>query len=189
MLNEIYNLLIESLQDASNLEGGPLRKRMGEIVEELVELIWNNLSEKYPHVNAKICTGSESPIQIVDSLGNAIEESVDRHCYINNQLVLAVECKTYLDKCYLQRADSDFNLMKISNHFQGIIVSLQDGIGKAAYNFFMNRGNVDKVYYLADGKRNSSRDKHISRNVDKIRKDYLAALIGDMEQFFVNATK
>lgn len=185
MVDEIFSLFIESLQEASSLEGGPLRKRMGEIVEELVEYIWNNLSDKYPNVKAKICIGSDSPIKIIDTLGNSIEESVDRHCYINDQLVLAIECKTYLDKCYLQRADSDFNLMKTNHNFQSIIVSLQDGIGKDAYNFFMNRGNVNKVYYLADGKRNSSRDKHISRNTDKIHKEYLKTLINDIERFFI----
>lgn len=186
MIDEIYELLIEALNEASPLSGGKLRQVMGAIVEDLVEVIWNNFSEKYPEAKATICKGDTTPIKIIDCYNNSIEESVDRHCYINGKLVLAIECKTYLDKCYLQRADSDFNLMKTSNNFKGIIVSLQDSIAEESYNFFMNRGNVDKVFYLADGKRNSASDKHISRNTDKIKKEYIANLVNYIENFFIN---
>ena len=47
-----------------------------------------------------------------------------------------LHCKTYLDKCYMQRADSDFNIMKMSNNaFKAIIVSLEDSVKSDSFNF------------------------------------------------------
>ena len=169
-----------------NGNGGKIRDISGKITETLVEIIWNELAKKYPEKNAQIFIGSNKPYKIIDPEGNFIEESVDRHCYINNNLVLAIECKTYLDKCYMQRADSDFNLMKSydKNNFKGIIVSIENSIADNSYNFFMNRGNIDKVYYLAIGKRNSAKLKKICYHEERIQHDLILKLINDIEKFF-----
>lgn len=168
------------------LTGGALRTAMGDIVENLVEKIWRDLCEKYPLIDAYICKGVSCPLIITDKEGNQITESVDRHCYINGKLVAAIECKTYLDKCFMQRADSDFNLMKSSNEFKAYVVSLEDAVATSSFNFFMNRKNIDNVFYLADSKRNSK--KHISRNREAIKSEYVDSLIQELEKFFIAAT-
>lgn len=65
------------------------------------------------------------------------EESVDKHIYINGKLELIIECKTYLDKCYLQRACDDFRLIKkgIDYPIEAWVISLENGISDIAYNF------------------------------------------------------
>ena len=100
----------------------------------------------------------------------------------NGKLVAAIECKTYLDKCYMQRADSDFNIMKMSNNaFKAIIVSLEDSVKSDSFNFFMNRGNIDKVFILADGKRNSEDGKQIYKTPQRLNKSYFKDLVSYLD--------
>lgn len=173
--------------DEPGTNGGKIRDISGKITETLTEMIWHAFEKKYPNVKAKIYIGDDKPYRIEDNDGNYIEESVDRHCYINDKLVLAIECKTYLDKCYMQRADSDFNLMKSYNHdFKAIIISVENSIADNSYNFFLNRGNIDKVYYLAEGKRNSAKLKKICYHQERIKDDLILDLINDIEKCFTN---
>lgn len=187
LTDEVYNFLIDKFNYAKQLEAGQLRNFSGTIVEDMIELIWNRISSLYPNIKAKIIRGSLKPYHIEDSCGNYIDESVDKHCYINDEMVLIIECKTYLDKCYMQRADSDFNLMKTYNKtFDSIIISLENAIADNSYNFFMGRGNIDKVYYLASGKRNSKKEKRIYNNPQRIEKELIKELIDGIHQYFLN---
>ena len=182
----IYNYINNELNNASTLTGGPLRQVMGELVENMIDLIWQEMQKKYPNVNSKITVGKKTPIKITNK-GGSIEESVDRHGFINGKMVIGIECKTYLDKCYLQRADSDFALMKEGADFEAIIVSLENAVSDNAFNFFMNRNNIDNVFYLADGKRKSGIDNHISHNRERINKEKIAILVDKIEGYFKEA--
>lgn len=187
---QVENFLTEQYAEIRKLDsipgnGGKIRDLSGEITETITEMIWNLLAKNHPEVKAEIFIGDTHPYRIEDKDGNFIEESVDRHCYINGNLVLAIECKTYLDKCYMQRADGDFNLMKSYNkNFDGIIISVENSIADNSYNFFMNRKNIDKVYYLAIGKRNSAKLKKICYHEDRIKRDLILTLINDIEKYF-----
>lgn len=189
---QVENFLAEQYARIRELDsgvnnGGKIRDLSGKITETITEMIWNFLAANHPEVKAEIFVGDTRPYRIEDEDGNFIEESVDRHCYINDKLVLAIECKTYLDKCYMQRADGDFNLMKSYNKdFDGIIISIENSIADNSYNFFMNRKNIDKVYYLAIGKRNSAKMKKICYHEDRIQEDLILTLINDMEKYFHN---
>lgn len=188
---QVENFLAEQYAEIRKLDnipgnGGKIRDLSGKITETLTEMIWNLLAKNHPEVKAEIFIGDTHPYRIEDEDGNFIEEAVDRHCYINNNLVLAIECKTYLDKCYMQRADGDFNLMKSYNkNFDGIIISIENSIADNSYKFFMNRKNIDKVYYLAIGKRNSAKMKKICYHEDRIQRDLILALINDIEKYFM----
>jgi hypothetical protein len=52
-------------------------------------------------------------------------------------------------------------------------------------SFFMNRKNIDKVYYLATGKRNSAKMKKICYHQERIQRDLILTLINDMEKYFL----
>lgn len=191
---QVENFLAEQYVEIRKLDstpgnGGKIRDLSGKITETITEMIWNLLAKNHPEVKAEIFVGDTHPYRIEDKDGNFIEEAVDRHCYINNNLVLAIECKTYLDKCYMQRADGDFNLMKSYNkNFDGIIISIENSIADNSYKFFMNRKNIDKVYYLAIGKRNSAKMKKICYHEDRIQRDLILALINDIEKYFIPIT-
>lgn len=80
------------------------------------------------------------------------------HLYINDIPIIFAECKTYLDKCYLDRANSDlFHLRKINDNIRCIIVSLENAVSTNAENYFKDLGNIDKIFYLVDGKRSSKK--------------------------------
>lgn len=100
-----------------------------------------------------------------------------------NKLVLAIECKTYLDKCYLQRADSDFSLLKENEKdFSSIIVSLQDSVAKDTFSYFMSRKNIDRVFFFSSIKRSSTPERHISRNPEWI----LESKVQDFVSYIIN---
>lgn len=181
-MNKAISFLFEQLNEAKELNGGPLRAKMGTIVENFVDQAWALLCEKYPNVPAEIKIGSKKPITIYKSF----KESVDKHCYINGQLVLAIECKTYLDKCYLQRADSDFNLMKGSEQFFYCILSLQNSVNEDTFEYFLSRGNIDGVFFFSDKKRDSKAENHICRNLQFLDKEKIFTFLNKMEEFFIN---
>lgn len=150
---EAYEYLLEHLVEVSEYVGGTQRTLMGELVENFVDFIWEKIQDKYNDSSSKITVGSTKPIKVVSPSGYSIAESVDRHIYINRKIVAAIECKTYLDKCYLQRADSDFALLKTNENFASIILSLQNACSENSFNFFLDRGNIDKIFILSNVKK------------------------------------
>ena len=170
----------QACMDDAGVGGGKLRAYSGETVENLVRRIWKNLAKNHPGSGAHVEKGDDVPIVVTDDEGNSIEESVDQHCYTTkDKMAVAIEAKTYLDKPYLQRADSDFKIMKEGDteDFQAVVVSLEDSIKAESYRFFMNRGNVDKVFFLADGKRQSKKDKRIYRHPERLNSKKMEELV------------
>ena len=182
-----YDFIIARLEEQRNMiqsNGGALREFSKENVEQLMDLIFNEFNNYYHNSLYSFVIGSTSPVIIGD---NIMKESVDRHMYYNNKLIFAVECKTYLDKCYMQRTDSDFDFMKMEYNFKGWIVSLENGIADKSFNFFMSRNHINKVYYLASGKRNSATNKRIYYHPERIELKLIEKLCEDFEQeFFLN---
>lgn len=166
-------------------QAGKLRAGSGATVEGMIDLIWSSLTKKYPNANARITTGRTTPVIIIDEDGEEISESVDRHCFIDNEMVLAIECKTYLDKCYMQRASDDFKLMKTQlPNLQGVIVSLEDSIATNSFDFIMNKGYVNKNFFLAMGKRNSAVECRIYNTGYRIQDDKILTLVNYLEGYF-----
>jgi hypothetical protein len=82
----------------------------------------------------------------------------------------------------MQRANDDLGLMKSSNQpFDGIIISVENSIADNSYYFLLNRKNIDKVYYLATGKRQSDKYKKICYHTDRIQESLIMDLVNDME--------
>lgn len=184
-MSKELNYLLSLLKGAAVLKGGALRAAMGKIVEDFTEYIWNEVAKEFPTLDSLMIRGEKSPITIFGSF----KESVDKHCYINGKLVLAVECKTYLDKCYLQRADSDFSLLKENNNFISVIVSLQDSVAQDTLSYFMTRKNINKVFFLSNIKRCSMPDKHISRNPEWILEEKITELVNFIKQIYEEENK
>ena len=177
-----YQFILNRLEQQRNIpqnEGGILRNFSGETVEQLMNLIFEEFQTYYNLKEFTFIKGSESPVILGN---NVMKESVDKHMYKNNKLICGIECKTYVDKCYMQRADSDFNLMKTNLSFDGWIVSLENGIADNASNFFLGRNNINKVYYLAIGKRNSAANKRIYYHPERIQLELVEELCKDFEK-------
>ena len=187
-----YDYLWDRLkyQGEANLSGGENRKYSGETVETCINFIVDMFRELYPTLDIEV-RGASDKIKVFGKNGVAFtEESVDKHIYVNGNLELIIECKTYLDKCYLQRAVDDCRLIRkgVDHPIQAWVVSLENAISDMAYNFFMFQDDdiyVNECFFLSDGKRASKHpiyknDNYQTRlNIDKIQ-----VLIEKFNQFF-----
>lgn len=187
---QVYNFLEDRLkyQNEASMTGGQNRKYSGETVEKVVDNIINMFKEKYPTLKIEI-RGDKDKIKVRGKDGISFtEESVDRHIYINDNLELIIECKTYLDKCYLQRASDDFRLIKkgVDHSIKAWIISLENAVSDMAYNYFMYQDDdiyVNKCFFLSNGKRVSSRP--IYRNYDiRLNIEYIQEMIKNFDDFF-----
>lgn len=84
----------------------------------------------------------------------------------------------------MQRADSDFSLLKENNNFRAIVISLQDSVAADTYSFFVRRGNIDRIFYLSNVKRNSSPEKHISRNPEWLLEEKITNFVDYIKNQF-----
>lgn len=153
---ELSRFLTTRLESEKEIKkSGDYRAYSGATVEKLVDLSFELVGKEFPDLNIECLIGTKNPISISDGK-YTIKESVDRHIYINGKLVCAVECKSYLDKCFLQRADSDFSLMKSGKEFKSVVLALEDNIDDNSKAFFLNRKNVENIFILYTGKRRSN---------------------------------
>jgi hypothetical protein len=189
----IYNKfdLLQSLEDKPN-SGGQIRHHSGILVEDLVSFIWNVVVKNYPNKTLRIIHGKDEPIKLVNKKGDVVgklNESVDRHCFINDKLVAIIECKTYLDKSFMQRADSDFALIKtgLETKPTSMIVSLENAVADSAFNYIMNVGNIDNVFFFSKVKRNSAKNKRIYKHKDRILDVLILNLITKVEEIINGA--
>lgn len=138
--------LKEANQWGKKGEMGMVRSTMKDSVEKLCDLIWQ--TER----------GGESKkndfVESTSKNGYVLKFQVDRHLY-DNGLKGLCECKAYLDRCFMERASSDFGRIKrgIKESPKTFVLALEDAVGTTAYNYYMDEGNIDNIFYLCDGKR------------------------------------
>lgn len=158
-LNSIVQQYCDLAWEAN--EGGKRRKIMGDLGEEVAQKIFEyclNTNIK----NSKVYRGSDKKIMCKIDDSAYFEAQVDKHVEIDNVLRIICEAKTYLDKTYVERASSDFHLIRKYNTTTGIkiftyIISLQDCVKKETLEFFMRDGHIDNVFFLMDKKRTGTK--------------------------------
>jgi len=83
---------------------------------------------------------------------------VDWHVYKNNELVFIVECKTYLDVCYLKRAIEDFEtIKKCKKNVPSIIFTGQIAVGQNAWGFYNEEYEFETFIVNKTKKRNANK--------------------------------
>lgn len=159
-------------------QGGKRRKIMGDLGEKISKIIFEFCLKKLNIKNFKVYRGSEKKIMCKIDDHSYFEAQVDIHVEIDNNLVVTCEAKTYLDKTYVERASSDFSLIKKYNNIgdekiYSCIISLQDCVKKETLSFFMKDGHIDNVFILMDKKRDGTKPIWDPRyrktiNIDKL---------------------
>jgi hypothetical protein len=126
---------------------GFVRSTMKDVVEGMLDLIWQNEIGGACKKNDYVASTSKS--------GAVLKFQVDRHLYVDDKLVALGECKAYLDRCFMERASSDFSRIKngVKEKPKTFILALEDAVGKTAFQYYMDEGHIDNVFYLCDGKR------------------------------------
>ncbi len=103
--NKTYTYVLQRFVEEKKMAksvngGGALRRFSGETVENLVHMIWVELAKVHTKSSSSIdivdLKGDDVQLTITDDNGDSIDESVDRHCFINGKLSVAVECKTVI---------------------------------------------------------------------------------------------
>jgi len=111
--NEL-NSIVESYCNLAweSKEGGKRRKIMGDLGEEISHKILQYCLNFLNIKNSKVYKGVEKKVMCKIDNDAYFEAQVDKHIEIENILRIICECKTYLDKTYVERASSDFNIIR-----------------------------------------------------------------------------
>jgi hypothetical protein len=162
--NDIANGVKESYQkgmmdsqliyESTNNAGGSVRENNRRLVEEyIVEFIFKSLITMHK-LNGVVVTG-KSNAKTITSENGEIQVSVDRHIHLP-LIHFYVECKMYLETSMAKRACDDLSYFNDDNEIT-MIVSLENAMGEKAEKFFKDQGHVDKMIFLVDGKRSSTK--------------------------------
>lgn len=137
------------------IKEGQIRYDRGLIVESFIQKLWNDIGT----IKNTINNSNKKKHKVFSISGKfAIEKGLDINLYSNDVLCGMVECKAYVDSCYLERADSDAKELKRNGYsIPMVIVGLEDATADEASNYWMENKNLDHKFILLDGKRVSSR--------------------------------
>lgn len=192
IIEKIDNFYIKTINAISkhsggNNVGGKIRQAMGDLGEELATVAWMEVAKLYSDLArpVKPKKGEYDKKECLNKRGNTYWAHVDRHCYIGDKFVLAIESKSYLDACYYVRASNDFRLLKEYFDVKLIcaVLSIEDATKESSKKFIEDEGWIDATFILADGKRSSAKpiwNKKFRKKLDhgKIEKlvDFLNGL-------------
>jgi hypothetical protein len=174
---------------SESFTGGKMRGDRGKLIEDLVMKTIDKIASEM-NINLTCKKGSSDKklltLTLPDGTKKTKEHQVDVHVYLNGKFITVIECKAYLDSCYYGRACNDFKLFKKFGYdVKTLIFALEDSIDEDTKIFtdFETDNICDRVFYILDGKRSSSKpiyDKKYLKtpNDDKIMKfiDYICDL-------------
>lgn len=162
-LSKLSDFVIEQINDHNNqmktmsYTGGQQRKIRGEFVENLVGQVIEKICNYIGLQNYAVKYREKLMLKSVN--GYTKSHGVDVHVYIHDEFALAIECKSYLDACYYDRACVDLHLIKqyCGSHVKTMIVSLENSIEENTKLFYDDLFNepVDNVCLLSSYTRSS----------------------------------
>lgn len=145
--------------------GGRIRTKNGHFVEAIVDAIVDHVRDSHGLTNVRSVKNDR--ISIRSASGYEKKHSVDRHIYVGDRLVHVIECKTYLDACYLERAYNDMRYFKkyVDPTVTTTVVALEDNCAESAKAFYADDFDnvIDGIFILMKGKRLSSRPMWMAR--------------------------
>jgi len=91
---------------------------------------------------------------------------LDIHVFYESKLVLVIECKSYLDSCYLSRAVQDFNILYFFDYnVRCLLIALQNCVSESAMNLYKHLDKTkSQCFILLNEKRESK--KPLYRNAE-----------------------
>jgi len=181
---------IDSISHAPNV-GGRIRYMNGALGEKLSETAWAAVGSHYANLYGfkfETLKGDERKIECTNENGNAIQMQVDRHQYIDGDLIHIEECKAYLDRCYLIRASDDCRMIRkyTKSNISSSVLAIENSVKKESYDFIMDEGHIGSVSFLTDGKRSSTKpiwkkENHKPLNHKKL-KEYVQSIMDVFEE-------
>jgi len=174
------NIISDNIYYDIPMSGWIIRNKNWNLAEDMIIHILETICFELWIINYDISWKKKDYIR-VNSENWYINTSTDIHFKLNGLELLFIECKTYLDKCYLDRANSDLSHLKKSfNESYCFIISLEKATPDNVEYFFMDQWFIDGIYYLLDGIRSSKKPIWKSEFKKEINKDKLSLLISDL---------
>jgi len=148
MYKEINKLHFNEHHNIVNSTGGQQRQKRGKLVEDMIEKVWTSLGGT--------STNNKFPTQRGDL---EINMALDRNLYKGDELVGMVECKAYLDLCYLERAE--WNARELTEYgdikVPKFILALQPAVASASMEYVLAGNHIEEVFFLVNKRRSSSK--------------------------------
>lgn len=189
-IDAFYIKTIKSVSKYSgeNNVGGKIRQSMGDLGEELARVAWVEIAKQYSDISKLVepKKGESDIKKCVNKNGNTYDAHVDKHCYIEDKFVLAIESKSYLDSCYYARASSDFRLLKeyYDANLICVVLSIEDAAKESSKKFIEDEGWVDATFILTDGKRSSAKPIWGKKFYKKLNYDKVGKLVDFIDGIF-----
>jgi hypothetical protein len=182
----MYNDAMSSankIYEESENGGGKVRQSNGDLVERMFKRIAYLVCNMNGFNSVKITGKKEDSIRITSKSGGYIDASVDVHAIVPETVSFFAECKTYLDKCYLDRASSDLkHFKKPGTKNVCFIISLENAVSKSSEAYFLDEGYIDNIFYLVDGKRSSAKPIWKKDHFKPLNKSKVMELINCVEK-------
>ena len=158
-----------------------IRSASGNLVEGMLDKICSNI-KKITGKNLKSIIGTQDKIRLCNGDIAYIDLQVDQHIYVNNKLVGVFEIKSYADDPMLMRASNDVRRIKSDKgDIKGFVLSIEKAAKIETEKYILNENYIDKVFYLTDGTRSSSRPLYKPEFRKEIKKEELSALYNTIE--------
>ena len=162
----LYNDTVERAHKVYNSEGdngGKVRAIMGSLFETIAYQICMLVNP-----NLVILHNDYKTLALEDDDGNVYtnDVQVDHHVYLRDELVLIIECKTYLDKSMLIRAVDEFKNIRKHHAITSdkvlptAIFTGQFDVNKNTFGFFNSTNSFDTFVVNSTRKRNSKLPLH-----------------------------
>lgn len=184
----IKTINLVSKYSGGNNVGGKIRQSMGDLGEELAKVAWLEVAKLYADIAKPVepKKGEHDKKKCVNKNGNTYYAHVDKHCYISDKFVLAIESKSYLDACYYARASSDFRLLKqyYDANLICVVLSIEDAAKESSKQFIEDESWVDVTFILADGKRSSAKPIWDKRFYKKLNYEKVGELVQFLDDIF-----
>ena len=103
MYQTINNFHTEQHLGLEHMSGGEIRASRGKLVEEIASMIWEESGKN------RTTLRQQKHSYEVNGLKGKVGCDVD--CFEDGVLKCIIECKAYADKCYIDRAATDFRYL------------------------------------------------------------------------------
>lgn len=164
--------------------GGKVRGTTGKLYEQIATMICML-------VNSNLVIKHNDYKREYSPCGEYFNDSqVDLHVYLRDELVLIIECKTYLDKSMLIRAVDEFKNIRKHNAITSdkvlpsAIFTGQFDVNKNTFGFFNSTNSFDTFVVNSTRKRNSKLPLHKTLDpldVNRLQQfaDYVYNIVGN----------
>ena len=183
-IESMYNTAMSEanrVYEESENGGGKVRQANGDLVENIFKKVSYLVCNMHGFTSVNITGKSDDCIRIFSKNGGYIDAAVDVHVKVPSTINFFAECKTYLDKCYLDRASSDLKHFKKDGNVC-FIIALENAVSSTSETYFLDEGYINKIFYLVDGKRSSKKPIWKKNHFKPLNKSKVFELINCIEE-------